>query len=212
LQSAIYKRISIKLRPDPLRRLRVKLDRWFEANGNQVGWALPGPPAQITVRIHRALQKLPHLVSPRVCAVAFRTIFNGWCTRRRFQQRHSLENRCVLGCPAGCEDSIEHYCRCPAVLDILERKLSIRITVQSALAFITFCDKALAVDSLLICSALLNYAIYMATNIYSHSKRAPNKETAYNAMAQILIQSAVGHPQTGKFIDNRWATPLQYNI
>ncbi|CAK0848038.1 unnamed protein product [Prorocentrum cordatum] len=46
------------------------------------------------------------LAPPRVAAACRRTVFNGWCAGRRFQQRGC----CVLGCPLAA-DSLERLPR-----------------------------------------------------------------------------------------------------
>ena len=80
------------------RHLRRLLDRWNVH-------VLPGR------RVARAIRHLRLLgchCSPRVQAAYLRTIFNGWCTRRRFQGGGC----CRLGCGSS-EDSIEHMAHCP---------------------------------------------------------------------------------------------------
>ena len=49
---------------------------------------------------------------PRVWAVAWRTIWNGWCTSRRFQSA----GPCRFGCRSlGAADSLEHYSCCDKI-------------------------------------------------------------------------------------------------
>jgi len=208
LQSSVSKHFQNCIKPDPCNRLREKLDRWFECRGNQVGWGLQGPPAHIATRILRNLQRLHQLVAPKVCAAVFRTIFNGWCTHRRFDKRNHATNVCVLGCGGGAEDSIEHYCRCPALQTTLKNKLRISISNERALSFWVMDDSSLAEKEFLICSALINYGGYMAVNMYRNSGRASNNEVAMNAIGQFITQSALGHPATARFLDNRWAIPI----
>ena len=64
-------------------------------------YKLAGPPAQIARRVYKNLLHLKNLVPPRVCAAVFRTIWNGWCTERRFQRRWGNSNVCMLGCKGG---------------------------------------------------------------------------------------------------------------
>ena len=73
-------------------------------------------------------------------------------------------------------------------------------------------DTCLEEDELLICSALINYGGYMATNMFRHTNKAHDNETATNAINQFIIQSAIGYPVTARFLDNRWATPVHYII
>ena len=72
------------------------------------------------VRAERAMLVLPALSSylpARARAAVLRAWWNGWVTRRRFQQ----QGWCIFGCR--CEDSIEHYARCPVVREFGARFL-----------------------------------------------------------------------------------------
>ena len=53
--------------------------------------------------------RLGQLVRPRVFAAVWRTLWNGWCTRRRFQH----EGSCMFGCSNTARDCVEHYAYCP---------------------------------------------------------------------------------------------------
>ena len=55
--------------------------------------------------VERALSQTP----PRVQAANFRSLFNGWVTSRRFQQR--FDGGCVFQC--GGDDAVKHYLHCP---------------------------------------------------------------------------------------------------
>jgi len=210
LQRCVAEHLKRLAKPDPHNRLREKIDRWLECKGNEVGWGLPGPPAHIVRRMLRHLQKLPVLVPPRVCAAVLRTFFNGWCTERRFQRRYCSSNICMLGCRAGAEDSIEHYCRCPALRTVLKSRLRVSVPNFKGLSFWLMNDSCVEEEELLICSALINYAGYMATNMFRNSTRAANNEVAANAISQFITQSAIGHPATARFLDSRWAAPIRY--
>ena len=86
-------------------------------------FALFGFPGRTAERICTTLQELNDLVPPRVCAAVLRTLFNGWCTGRRFQ----AHGQCMFGCNSRPqEDSIEHYACCPVVVSVARRKLRIR--------------------------------------------------------------------------------------
>ena len=51
---------------------------------------IPGPPRCVAERVHRNLNNLAPLVPHRIIAAVFRTIWNMWCTSRRFQQSTSF--------------------------------------------------------------------------------------------------------------------------
>ena len=97
-QRSMRKVLDKLARPDAIMRMRHKLARW----------KLPGIERQNSTRCLKTLTRLKALVPPRVCAAWLRTLWNGWVTKRRFQQRNS---QCVLGCGRG-EGSIEHYAHC----------------------------------------------------------------------------------------------------
>jgi len=206
-QSTISKQLLAATRPDPVERIRENISRWAECKGRFVGWGIPGYLGQVAPRIHRNLERLRLLVPPRVCASAFRTIFNGWTTHRRFQKRHLPTNVCVLGCSRTAEDNIEHYCRCPAILQVLRTKLRLAVAREKALSFwMLDCPND---EEVLICSAVSSYAGYIACNHYRHADTAPSIEQAIDALGQYIIQSASGHPKLMSFLDSRWATPMR---
>ena len=76
---------------------------------------LTGVPGRYSCAMSRRLLHLATLVTPRVHAAVFSTLWSRWCMHRRFQQRHRSTNRCVFRCEGQAEDSFEHYCKCPLV-------------------------------------------------------------------------------------------------
>lgn len=77
-------------------------------------WKLTGVEANVAANLARRPAGIHELVAPRVQAACFSTIWNRWCTFRRYQQRRSPRNICMLGCEGMAEDSIEHYVHCKA--------------------------------------------------------------------------------------------------
>ena len=139
---------------------------------------------------------------PRVCASVFRTIANGWCTHRRFQQRFCATNKCMLGCPGEAEDSIEHYCRCPVTLEVLRAQLNITVSPQRGLAFwLMDCPRS---KDMAICSALSCYAAYSTFNFYRCKKKIPSTAVAIDAMRQSIFQAVGGSAKLKRWLDNRW--------
>ena len=82
----------------PHERFRVKMKRW------------PSDYVARTQaeRAQSLLSRLGGLVRPRVLAAVWRTLWNSWCTQRRFQK----EARCKFGCSVDARDCIEHYAFC----------------------------------------------------------------------------------------------------
>ena len=88
---------------------RRRLDRWQIPLLN--GWR--------TRKAFGVAHRLHGMVPPRIMAAIVRTWYNGWCTGRRFQQ----SGTCIFGCQY--EDSIEHYSRCPIVMNFGHRYLNL---------------------------------------------------------------------------------------
>ena len=83
---------------DAHERIRAKLKRW------QVSLV----PRLAADRSRSLLFRLKRLVQPRVQAAAWKTLWNGWCTRRRFQQAGT----CLVCDSVTARDCIEHYAFC----------------------------------------------------------------------------------------------------
>ena len=96
-QSGITKLIRIRTLGTSSIHLRRRLDRWDLVT-------LPG---HRVLRATEFLRLLGDTSSPRIQAAYLRTICNGWCTKRRFQN----SGGCSFGCGGG-EDSIEHFAHC----------------------------------------------------------------------------------------------------
>ena len=195
---------ALIFRPEPINRIRHKIYRWSENVGNYVGWGLPDNMNVTSNRIHFNLSRLHTLVAPRVCAAAFRTIFNGWCTHHRFQRRHWATNICVFGCSCSASDSLEHYCRCPVVLEVLHRKLRVKITPRAALRLFVL-DIPRSEDDLLMCGALINYAVYTTFNTFRVKGTTRTPVVSADALGQALLNAVMGHPASEEFLRNRWA-------
>ena len=100
IQKTLYTAIvDSNMYPPIADRLRHKLDRWT--------WT-PELPGVVARRLHHHLPHLGKLVAARVMASVIRTLYNGWCTARRFQQ----QGLCRLSCTCTGDDSLEHYARC----------------------------------------------------------------------------------------------------
>ena len=200
----------MQLRPNPVERIRKSIARWAEGNDKcslASGWGITTPIGIAAPRIHRNLEKLHNFLPPRVCSSAFRTISNGWCTHRRFQNRMEHTNRCVLGCGGKAEDSIEHYCRCPVTLSVLSKVLRVAVAPCHGIAFwvMDFSND----DDMVLCSALSSYAAYKTFNLYRTSGKAVKSAVAADAMRQFIIQAAGKDAKLGKFLDSRWAVPVR---
>ena len=84
----------------PLAHLRVKFSTWRLAEFGNV----------VESRMLRWMELLATWCRPKVLAVFFRTLRNGWATNRIMISLVDSDGQCALGCDA--EDSIGHCCCC----------------------------------------------------------------------------------------------------
>ena len=112
LQRAAYNRLLGHEAPSALERVCHNLERWKLSDMSRHPLSLSAiqktPSWQAEKTLHN-MRLLGHLVPPRVVAAVFNTILNRWATHRRFQEKSSVTNVCLLGCGGEAEDSIEHY-------------------------------------------------------------------------------------------------------
>ena len=168
-------------------------------------YKLAGPPAHIARRVYKNLLHLKSLVPPRVCAAGLRTIWNGWCTERRFQRRWGESNVCMLGCKGGAEDSIEHYPQCPVVQQAIRSQLRVRVPNGRAMSFwmMNECPEH-DYEEFLTAYALIIYATYNATNTYRHNG-VSDSERALDCVKQFVIQGVRGHEKATQFLDTGYS-------
>ncbi len=177
---------------DSTERMRHKLGRW----------GLMGLPAHTAARCIRALQRLKTGVPPRVRSAVLRTMWNGWCTHRRFQQSGS----CCFQCGSGYhEDSIEHYAHCPVVRGCATKYLRIFPSSNHTGQFIVLgVNEGIPNREDLIARALWVYATYRAHNILRFAPLAEGEE-AGDLLKQLAKEGAMGHPEASAVLDSRWA-------
>ena len=206
--------------PDPIARVRKKLERYtdFEATSPSDIFShrflIPGPPAWNATRTHRNLKKLPLLVPPRVASAVFKCVWNDWCTARRFQKSNNSfgeqpeENKCWLGCKGDAQDCIEHYSRCPIALDVLFKKMRVKLDPRRGLSAFALTTTEQARDNdLLSLTALHIYATYMSRNFYRNNPSICNGDHSIRAkqcLGQYMIQGCHGHARLARLLDNRW--------
>lgn len=135
--------------------VRPKLTRWFAQN------RISGPEGILARRFSANLSKLNGQVPPSVLASMFRTMWNGWCTARRFQQRS--QNGCRLSASCSGEDSIEHYSCCAVTWTFAARRLRLTRMVPELQAFLLL-DSARHSVARLTRMSLLVYAVYNVVN------------------------------------------------
>ncbi len=176
-----------------IERMRHKLARW----------EIPGLPGRIATRCCRMLQSLHGCVPPRVCSAIWRTLFNGWCTGRRFQK---LE-RCCFRCNSWIqEDSIEHYAGCSVVKEFARKKLNIRPSTWSRGLFVTlgahegWCDRATLARR-----ALWVYATYKAHNTFRYTPLATDTSPLH-VLGQFAVEGTLGHAYAAQCLDGAYCS------
>ena len=117
----------------------------------------------IAGRAERRLSFSATCLPPRVHSAYFRTIWNGWCSERRFQTH---VKGCRFECGGDAQDSIEHYAFCPVVLEFF-RRTHIPLTNHSFSAFL--CLTPEGKEGELIVRFIALYAVYKAQTVISHS-------------------------------------------
>jgi len=199
--------------PDYVERVRHKITRWVDPEANKPSdhesarMLLYGPAAHIARRVHLTLQRLHSLVPPRVASAMIHTLWNGWCTARRFQDQSPANDRCWLGCGETAHDSIEHYCRCPVGRGVLASRLRIVVSPRQALPVWLLAHKALQEDEVLAMTSLFVYAMYKSSNHYRHT-RIVNPERSADSVRQHIIQGCQGNETLAKWVDGRWRRPM----
>ena len=164
----------------------------------------------MAARCAGALDRLRALVAPCVTAAVLRTMWNGWSTRRRFQQGWAP---CVLGCSSphdDVQDSIEHYAHCPIILDMSRRYLNVPPLIGAARkgGFIVLGLQAGQIsDDTLARRAVLAYAAYRTVHTLRERCRLPPLDQARLAgemLRQMAREAARHHPGTVRLLDAAW--------
>ena len=206
-QHVVYDELLRKHHYNVEHRLRTLQKRW-RLNDRQrhphsklvVRTATPAWQAERT--LHN-LRTLASLTTPRIWAAVFGTICNRWCTARRYQQRHTKHNQCVLRCSATAEDSIEHYCRCPYTRELAARLLRLDPSTQVNMHVFSLCCPDITTQEDLVASAVMIYAVYRATNHFRHHPEHPTTDV-FNALRQWAREGAMGDTYTARLLTNRW--------
>ena len=90
---------------NPENRMRHKLTRWN----------LSDPIGIVTRRALRRLSNAFRLTTPRVAIVLFRSLWNGWCTARRFQERGAVFSGVRAKLKTALNTTLSALCRFPSL-------------------------------------------------------------------------------------------------
>ena len=168
--------------------------------------SLAGLETNVGAVIFKRLSQLKDRVAPRVASACFSTIWNRWCTPRRFQRRGSPLNFCLLGCPGLAEDSIEHYARRKIVRRVADRFLALSQQLTVGIDHFMLSSEDLKDDTeVLVCIAILVYGTYTATNILR--ARGPTRiqlDEAFKLLKQSCRNGVMGHSSSSRLIVGIW--------
>ena len=183
--------------------MRTKQGRW-QLTGDRLlrsvkATARQSTPAWQARRSLHNLRLLSDLVPPRVQSAVLGTIWNRWCTARRFQGSAA----CVFRCATSAEDSIEHYCRCPITLHVASRYLRLGDSHVN-MHTLSLCNPLITTQDALVASALLIYAVYRGTNHYRH-QTAGEPQEVYDSLRQWIREGVGRHGASHTILRNLWA-------
>ena len=203
-QSQALRNIKSVHAPNAEERIRSKVDRW-----RGLYYGLQGIPGRYAPCMAQRIIHWGKLVPPRVQAAVFTTLWNGWCTHRRFQKRSSTDNVCRFKCSSTSEDSLEHYCRCPVVPRVARHILHFSYPPELALNVWMLNSYWLDIDYNMRGAALLIYGTYMAFNTIRH-KGIADANQAYKCITQFCKLGAGGDDACISHLDGCWHRPMNY--
>ena len=99
------------------------------------------------------------------------------------------------------QDSIEHYLRCPIVLDTARRRLNLHYSGPQSWLCCLLASEGTERESVLARIAILVYATYRTTNAARHSSPLAVEESRH-ALSQSIYEGARGHSRATRFVDS----------
>ena len=163
-------------------------------------WAMLATPVPFIRIIRGRLLHVLHSTSTVPAATRwalFRTYLNGWCTARRFQT--------VATCPfcKNCEDSLEHFSRCPVVREVGNERLDLNLSAARPLRFFMLEGEHLSKDQAWRHAAFL-HALYRTHNYLRHHHFSGSmQERIWSEVRSVCMR----HPQLIEVVSRR--TPLR---
>ena len=155
-----------------------------------VRWALDTPIGHLARKAPEVFLDLSEAAPPRVCAALFRTLWNGWCTARRFQK----EGSCCLGCSPFARDCIDHPAVCPFALRLKRCSGLKRSSLASFLCLDGMEQHGLVVH------ALATYAVFRVANHF-RGKSPPISAKRHEHWCKA---GAPGHSTCVNIFERRW--------
>ena len=161
-------------------------------------WRVLGFTLRMARAALRRLCSLQRLAPPRLGSAAISTMWNRWCTKRRFQQR----GHCVLGC-AEQEDSIEHYAKCPCVRGFARTFTRVPYAAHEGLAMFTLMHSSLDDPALLTKIAITVYAAWRVTERLRRREDLVAPEVAKDMLEQAACEGVRGHLAAARVLDGQ---------
>ena len=199
-QRTVRTELDKKFQPEPVSRIRWKLDRWN----------LSGFPGRTAERFLNALNVLKSLLPPRVGAAALRSAWNGWCTDRRFQG----SGPCLFGCRGLVhEDSLEHYAGCNICVSFLRNRLHFRGPLERGHLIVLGVNRSVPQVEDLMRLALWSFVLYKTHNHLKHLDTGINStSTLAGIMEQFLRDAISGHDDATRFVRNCWDQEYRHQV
>ena len=134
-----------------------------------MSWSLHGIPGHMKQRVFANFRLLRSAVSPRIAAVHFRTVWNGWVVEDRIKGLlTSVGKSCrarQLRCGVG-QDTLQHCAVCGVYWNFLQSCLAIDISWRSKEALLGIMDGTL--DNMKTRLARERYALYRTIQTCRH--------------------------------------------
>ena len=167
------------------------------------GWSLSIFPRVRATRAVKMISRLTKLTAPRVSAAILRTLWSGWCTKRRF----GAKGPCIF-CGYLDGDSVEHALKCKVLSQFGAEKLALPYHTdpqKRGMSFLILEPALELTDERLVLGALRTAAAY---TVHCKFRRNPSRLGSEGAVRKALEQCCKelvqGHAGSTSIYDNRW--------
>ena len=167
---------------NPPMRIRTKMQRW----------KLSLPPRITADRVELLLRRLSSLVAHRVHAAIWKTCWNGWCTKRGFQQ----EGACLFRCGDTSRDCIEHYAFCPLYKHC--RHSALKLPPVSSLDVFFMLDHKSWTDDRFIVESIGVFALYSCFNAARVGGLLDCLQKCMDAIDRLCYHAVLNHSRSSK--------------
>jgi len=136
---------------------------------------------------------LKGVVPPCIQFCYLKTLFNGWPTAARFQERDGKNNRCMLCCDCNGEDSLEHYGCCNYGWRFFGKQFNCSVFPMSLERFLGFNASSFKMQ---VTHVIHVYAVYSLSNLRRFRNEFGNENVLDKALSHfhkqaIMIKSSL---------------------